>query len=247
MSMNLVTEGSFERQPLHAGVLQSTPTKPAEGEYHLVIVDPRVLARECLAGSIRAFDDRFRVTCFGSFSDWEKVKERVPAASAILLSLADRKISDPAVAEELKKRSDEGQAPVIMLTENDNLPQILDALALGIRGFIPPSADIGVCVEAVRLTVAGGTFIPASSVLGMRETIEASHNPANHLSSFFTLRQAEVAEAIRRGKANKIIAYELKLRESTVKVHIRNIMRKLNASNRTEVAFKINDLFPNAH
>jgi DNA-binding NarL/FixJ family response regulator len=58
----------------------------------------------------------------------------------------------------------------------------------------------------------------------------------------FTQRQAEVAQALRRGKANKIIAYELNLRESTVKVHIRNIMKKLKATNRTEVAFKINKL-----
>jgi DNA-binding NarL/FixJ family response regulator len=53
-----------------------------------------------------------------------------------------------------------------------------------------------------------------------------------------------VVEALRRGRANKIIAYELNLRESTVKVHIRNIMRKLHATNRTEVAFKIRNMFP---
>ena len=51
-------------------------------------------------------------------------------------------------------------------------------------------------------------------------------------------QQARVpVEALRRGKANKIIAYELKMRESTVKVHVRNIMKKLHATNRTEVAF----------
>ena len=50
-------------------------------------------------------------------------------------------------------------------------------------------------------------------------------------------------EALRRGKANKIIAYELNLRESTVKVHVRNIMKKVKATNRTEVVFKLNDLF----
>lgn len=202
------------------------------------------MTRECLASSIRAFDDRLGVTCCGSLAEWEKMRERVPTASAILLSLGSRKISDPELAKELRKLSNENDVPIILLTESDNLPQILEALALGIRGFIPPSVDIGVCVEAVRLTVAGGIFIPASSVLGMREIIEASHNPTNQLSALFTLRQAEVAEALRRGKANKIIAYELKLRESTVKVHIRNIMKKLKASNRTEVAFKINDLFP---
>lgn len=60
----------------------------------------------------------------------------------------------------------------------------------------------------------------------------------------FTQRQEEVIRALRRGKANKIIAYELNLRESTVKVHIRNIMQKLKATNRTEVAYKLGDMFP---
>ncbi len=48
---------------------------------------------------------------------------------------------------------------------------------------------------------------------------------------------------LKLGKANKIIAYELALRESTVKVHIRNIMKKLKVHNRTEVIFKLNELF----
>jgi DNA-binding NarL/FixJ family response regulator len=61
-------------------------------------------------------------------------------------------------------------------------------------------------------------------------------------NGLFTARQAAVVEALRRGKANKIIAYELKMRESTVKVHVRNIMKKLHATNRTEVAFMANRL-----
>ncbi len=64
------------------------------------------------------------------------------------------------------------------------------------------------------------------------------------MNGLFTARQAAVADALRRGKANKIIAYELNLCESTVKVHIRNIMKKLKAKNRTEVAYKINDMMP---
>jgi DNA-binding NarL/FixJ family response regulator len=58
----------------------------------------------------------------------------------------------------------------------------------------------------------------------------------------FTAREADVVEALRQGKANKIIAYELNLCESTVKVHIRSIMRKLKATNRTEVAYKLRDV-----
>jgi len=45
-----------------------------------------------------------------------------------------------------------------------------------------------------------------------------------------------VLDHLKLGKANKVIAYELAMSESTVKVHIRNIMKKMKATNRTEVA-----------
>ena len=61
-------------------------------------------------------------------------------------------------------------------------------------------------------------------------------------TSLFTSRQLAVIEALRKGKANKIIAYELNMRESTVKVHVRNIMKKLKARNRTEVAYLANSM-----
>jgi gluconolactonase len=59
----------------------------------------------------------------------------------------------------------------------------------------------------------------------------------------FTQRQAQILDCLRRGMANKLIAYELNMCESTVKVHIRNIMKKLNATNRTQVVYLTNGLF----
>jgi DNA-binding NarL/FixJ family response regulator len=71
-------------------------------------------------------------------------------------------------------------------------------------------------------------FVPANSVLSMRRLTDSGSRDTLPLTGMFTLTQAEVAQAL-GGKANKIIAYELNLRESTVKVHIRNIMKKLFA------------------
>ncbi|TIX35863.1 MAG: response regulator transcription factor, partial [Mesorhizobium sp.] len=88
------------------------------------------------------------------------------------------------------------------------LAQILAALECGARGYIPTSVGIDVCVEAVNLAAAGGIFVPASSVLSIRHLINPGSRDAQPLTDMFTLRQAEVAEALRRGKANKIIAYE---------------------------------------
>ncbi|MGO9420113.1 response regulator transcription factor, partial [Roseiarcus sp.] len=53
-----------------------------------------------------------------------------------------------------------------------------------------------------------------------------------------TDREHLVVKAIKEGKSNKVIAYELNMCESTVKVHVRNVMKKFNAKNRTEVAMR---------
>ena len=62
----------------------------------------------------------------------------------------------------------------------------------------------------------------------------------------FTARQLDVLERLKQGQPNKIIAYELGMCESTVKVHIRNIMKKLKATNRTQVAFLTEGMFRRA-
>jgi len=59
--------------------------------------------------------------------------------------------------------------------------------------------------------------------------------------STFTTRERHVIGAIKQGKSNKIIAYELSMCESTVKVHVRHIMKKLGARNRTAVAMRFDD------
>jgi len=93
-----------------------------------------------------------------------------------------------------------------------------------------------VVAEAIELARAGGTFVPVSGFLALREVICAAVESKPLMPSFLTTRQGAVAEALRKGKANKIIAYELNMCESTVKVHVRNIMKKVQATNRTQVA-----------
>jgi DNA-binding NarL/FixJ family response regulator len=210
----------------------------------LLILDGRALDRECLASALEDHDLGMAVAAMGTIEEWRTKKGAYPPLSAILFNLGGRKITDHCIADEIRLISSEfTSVPVILLSDTDDLGQILTALECGARGYIPTSVGIDVCVEAVNLAAAGGIFVPASSVLSMRHLIDSGSRDTRPLTTMFTHRQAEVAQALRRGKANKIIAYELNLRESTVKVHIRNIMKKLKATNRTEVAYKVNDLF----
>ncbi|TGS56692.1 response regulator transcription factor, partial [Mesorhizobium sp. M1D.F.Ca.ET.183.01.1.1] len=128
-----------------------------------------------------------------------------------------RKVTDRGIADEIRHISSEFKSiPLVILADNEELTQILTALECGARGYIPTSVGIDVCVEAINLAAAGGIFVPASSVLSMRHLIGSDNRDTQPLSRWCTMRQTEFAQALRRGKANKIIAYELNLRESTV-------------------------------
>ncbi|MGC4026280.1 MAG: response regulator transcription factor [Mesorhizobium sp.] len=211
----------------------------------LALIDPRALDRECFAQSIRSHDASTGIVPFASVENWKQARDQHSQVSAILFNIGGRRVTDLTVGDELAKLASEFKSiPVIVLADTDDLAQIFKALEYGARSYIPTSVGITVCIEAIGLALAGGVFVPASSIMAIRQMLTTQNDAARQMAGIFTGRQTEVVEALRRGKANKIIAYELNLQESTVKVHIRNIMRKLKASNRTEVACKINDMFP---
>jgi DNA-binding NarL/FixJ family response regulator len=210
----------------------------------LVVLDGRALGRECLTQSLTTHHIRMYVAAVGSMQDWRSAQELHPPLAAILFNTGGRRFTDQDTANELTRLVSEFKSvPVVVLADTDDITQILKALECGARGYIPSTVGIDVCIEAINLAIAGGIFVPASSLTTMRQLLGSDLQETKPISTMFTPRQAAVVEALRKGKANKIIAYELDLCESTVKVHIRNIMKKLNATNRTEVAYKINSLF----
>ena len=209
----------------------------------LLVVDTRVRDRECLAGSIAARRADMDVAAFASFAEWNRDRDLHPPLAAVLLNIGGSSLNDQNVAADVKRLVAEcAPAPVIAMADSDDLREIFQALDCGVRGYIPATMGIAVCIEAISLVLAGGLFVPASSVLATQHMLTTNDQAAKRQASIFTSRQAEVVEALRRGKANKIIAYELNMCESTVKVHVRNVMRKLKATNRTEVVNKINEM-----
>ena len=210
----------------------------------LLVIDTRVRDRECLAGSIAARRVDMDVVALGSFADWNLERDLHPPLAAVMVNIGGRLLGGPSVAEEIRKLVSEcGATPVIAMADTDELGEIFQALDCGAKGYIPSTLGISVCVEAVSLVLAGGVFVPASCVASASRQMLATSDATERQASFFTSRQSAVVEALKRGKANKIIAYELNMCESTVKVHVRNVMRKLKATNRTEVVYKVNKLF----
>lgn len=212
----------------------------------VVVIDRRAFSRECLAGALRASASNLTVLMFSSVQDYVQHSSGASAPSLVLLCTGSRKARDEDLARDITLLTREAGAPALALLSDEEDPsQVIAALDRGVRGYIPTSLPLDVAVEAMHLVRAGGTYIPASSLLSCRRSLETSPQPSPDASGgVFTTRQTAVLRALREGKANKLIAYELNMRESTVKVHVRNIMKKLKARNRTEVAYKTSEFFP---
>ncbi|GAA4165247.1 response regulator transcription factor [Shinella granuli] len=222
------------------------PSQTYAANDYLAIFDKRNLDRECLANSLISHQIGISIFTFSGIASWQQCKSTLGTLRVALINIGSNDITDVSVRQEITQLVTTLEpVPVVVLSNSQTLDHVLQAIDLGVHGFIPSSVDIDVCIEAIGLAIAGGQFVPASSVLAMRGLV-GGFVARKAIRSAFTVRQTAVAEALRRGKANKMIARELNLCESTVKVHIRNIMKKLGATNRTEVACKVGDLLPDA-
>ncbi|MFO1144208.1 MAG: response regulator transcription factor [Amaricoccus sp.] len=227
--------------PFHSRLDYSPRTgQPAEV---LIIVDARPLERECFVRSLLLARPRLAVESYGSGEELHAAADRAERPMAILFNAGARSPSDPAVRQEIADIAVAAAPdPVIVLAQSEEVEAMVAALDAGARGYVPASVGIDMVYEASRLASVGGIFVPTASALSLRGGFHPRPAPAEALPGRFTPRQAAVAVALRCGKANKIIAYELNMRESTVKIHVRSILKKLGATNRTEAAFKLNAL-----
>ena len=217
------------------------PTALDAAEAAIVVIETRSFVRDCIASCIASLSGQ-RVLTFASVEDYLEVAQGVPASLVLLCDSAN-----PIAATEAREREPLARlvalSPVVILSDGEDVQEIRDAIGYGARGYIPTSLKLAVAIEALRLVRAGGVFVPAASLIAPPQAVSSAHsNQRSRKSSGLTARQAAVLEAVAKGKANKVIASELSMRESTVKVHVRRIMKKLSAKNRTEAALMANGL-----
>jgi DNA-binding NarL/FixJ family response regulator len=137
------------------------------------------------------------------------------------------------------------EASTVVLADRNDVAEINRALTHGARGYIPTSVECGVAVAALRLISAGDTFVPADALRSAAAKPDDQPEGERQRRSDgldLTARELAVTNLLREGKPNKLIAARLNMQEHTVKVHVRNIMKKLNATNRTHAAFVANRL-----
>lgn len=207
----------------------------------LIVVDRRELVLGCMSSWLSTFRREFEVM---SVLDVEKSLRpgEIARAGAVIIGAAVPSLPNPWLENQvnwlLGKRSD---VPIIAITDPGQADSANTLVTdLNLRGYIPTSSKIDVAAAALRLVLAGGTYLPRQrdvSQPGAEAPLEQIlREDAAELLRTLTPRERGVVELLQRGMANKAIAYDLNMSSSTVKVHVHNIMVKLNARNRTEVA-----------
>jgi len=155
----------------------------------------------------------------------------------LLLILGAARIDDPAIQSCLKSyRALWPDVPVTMISDHEDRGEVMAAFRAGIRGFVPSTLEPDLALQALTFILGGGTFFPPHVLdRPSRDSAQADTRQGGAVHSL-TPRQLDVLALLREGKSNKLIARELSMCESTVKVHVRQIMRKLGAANRTQAA-----------
>lgn len=185
-------------------------------------VDDHPLVQQGIAAVIDSQPDMVVVTeASNGRHAIQRFREHQPDVTLMDLRLPDMNGIDTMIAI----RAEFPQARIIILTTFEGDAEIHRALAAGARAYMLKSMPPRDLVEAIRQVHAGKKCIPPQV---------ASHL-AEHLSDdVLTKREVEVLRQIAEGNRNRDIAQRLFIAQETVKVHIKHIMEKLGASDRTQ-------------
>ncbi|MGH9840817.1 MAG: response regulator [Blastocatellia bacterium] len=188
----------------------------------VLCVDDHPLLREGIAAIINSQPDMELVAEAATGHEAiQKFREHQPDATLMDLRLPDMSGIDALIAI----RADFPEARIIMLTTFEGDIEIQRSLEAGARGYLLKSMPPKELVEGIRQVHAAKKRIPP----------ELAAQLAEHLGDeTLTPREIEVLQHIAGGNRNRDIAERLFISEETIKVHIKHIMEKLGATDRTQ-------------
>lgn len=128
---------------------------------------------------------------------------------------------------------------VIMLTVSEEAEDLTAALQAGARGYLIKNIDADYLVRAIKRAASGESVLAES--MASKLVTQLQHGTAKKTETptgidKLTPREREILACLARGESNKAIARSLDVAESTVKIHVQNILKKLQLSSRVQAA-----------
>lgn len=154
----------------------------------------------------------------------------------ILLDLHMPGVSGLETIDLLRERVPNAQ--IVMLTVSENAEDLLMALQLGARGYLLKNVEIDFLVESIRRAAKGESVMPVQMASKLADAIRqpAKEQISETSPDKLSRREKEIIIMLAKGASNKEIARTLNVAESTVKIHVQGILRKLDLSSRVQAA-----------
>ena len=188
----------------------------------LLVVDDHFFVRMGLTGSLNAEPD-LRVVAEADNGPQALKQFRQHRPDVVLL---DGRLPGMSGVETLVAlRREFPDSRVLMLSIDEGEEDIYRALQAGAAGYLPKSTQLQELLRAIRAVHAGERYVPATL-----EARLAERGPGATL----TAREREVLELVSKGLSNREIGATLGCSETTAKWHVKNIMQKLDVTDRTE-------------
>ena len=212
----------------------------------ILVIDDHVLIRQAMQGVLKKLR---RDAVVLDAQNWKQATQVIadhPDISLILLDLTLPDRDGFSVLAELRERYP--TISIVVLSAVQDPDNVMKALDLGALGYIPKSAQSDVILNALRLVISGGIYVPPEILAREERSHVTPRQPAGDRSQVspadfgLTDRQLEVLALMMQGKNNKTICRMLDLAEPTVKNHVTAILKALKVSNRTEAVVAVNQL-----
>jgi DNA-binding NarL/FixJ family response regulator len=199
--------------------------------YQVLIADDHPLFRAALIGSLVEMDLKFDIA---ESSTFHEAREHILKHNMDLLLLDLRMPGNEGLLGLLSLRSEFPELAIVVVSANEYPQTISDTKDMGAMGYIPKSSKRDRIHQDLMAVLNGEFSFP-------NFTKPKNTGVASKLN-LLTPKQLKVLHLIGEGDLNKQIAYKLHIKETTVKTHISDILRKLEITNRTQAALILREL-----
>lgn len=210
----------------------------------LLIVDDHHLIREGLRPILKRLGDgeETEVLEAASFESAVEYADGHPDLDLLILDFRLPDVAGFAALCDLQERHP--SLPIVIMSGEDDPELMRQAIEHGALGFIPKSSGADVILNALRLVLSGGTYLPRQIMAAPRKApAPPPAKPGPRLTGLgLTPRQVDVLELLVAGKSNKAICRELNLAEGTVKTHIAAVFKALSVTSRVQAVLAVSRL-----
>ena len=197
-----------------------------------MLADDHVLIREGIK-QLLEFDGSMKVIAEASdgIECLEKLKNVKP--DILLLDINMPNMNGIDVLKELKEKND--PLKVLILTVHSEVEYLVKAVDIGANGYILKDSGSTELKQAINAVIDEGSYIQPNLIPALNSRLINRDMDKEKLASL-TKREVEILTQVACGMFNKEIAVNLNISERTVKNHISNIFKKIDASDRTQAA-----------